>query len=79
MNDDELENMLEAPLEALPSEPSLPRICVRVHRLTLAQGQRIVKWALAVPDCLVLADVTLDSGARAATLQCVRRAGQGEG
>ena len=43
-------------------------LCVRVHRLTQAQAERIVSWAAAVGRVDVLADVTLERGHQAVTL-----------
>lgn len=43
-------------------------LCVRVHRLTIAQAKRITSWTSALGRVDVLADVTLDAGAKAVSL-----------
>ena len=47
---------------------SIAPLCVRVHRLTILQAQRICKWAENMLRVDVLADVTLDTGKAAVQL-----------
>ena len=66
MDDDALEALLGD--DDAPAASSLPPMCVRVHRLTQAQAERICKWAKRLHRVDVLCDVTLPAGERALAL-----------
>ena len=62
--------MDSASLDSLLRETAVPihGFCVRVHRLTRAQAERVCKWAARLPRVDVLCDVTLPAGERALAL-----------
>lgn len=65
---DDLLGSLAPATAATASGASIAPLVVRVHRLTVAQAERVCKWAAALDRVDVLADVTLDAGVAAVAL-----------